>query len=339
LLFENIQRELRKLDRSQGGVSVPIQMPLDDEGYFDRQCPSLACQSDFKILFDDWKSKASDIRVFCPICREEAKATEWNTSEQCEYIRQVGIQHVLGIVDEALAQDAREFNSQQRPGFIQMSLSYRPGAPTLVVPISAAEELRQKFVCEECGCRYSSLGAAFFCPACGHNSAETTCSQTMETVRKSLAALPAIREAVQKVGGPDAAENTARQILENNMVRIVGAFQRAAEGLFDRTPGAVSIPRRMNVFQSLAEGSALWRQATGNGYDDLLSAAEMADLLRFFQQRHLLAHCEGMVDGEYVNRSGDRTYSVGQRLVIREEAVERATDLASRLTTELKKLV
>src|SRR5437879_3865126 len=61
--------------------------------------------------------------------------------------------------------------------------------------------------------RYSSLGAAFFCPACGHNSAETTCSQTMETVRKSLAALPAIREAVQKIGGPDAAENTARQIL------------------------------------------------------------------------------------------------------------------------------
>jgi hypothetical protein len=161
----------------------------------------------------------------------------------------------------------------------------------------------------------------------------------METVRKSLAALPAIREAVQKIGGADAAENTVRQILENNMVRIVGAFQRAAEGLFDRAPAAVSTPRRKNVFQSVAEGSALWREATGKGYDDLLSAAEMADLLRFFQQRHLLAHCEGMVDQDYINRSGDRTYSVGQRLVIREEAVERATTLASQLTNNLKKLV
>jgi hypothetical protein len=338
-LFDNILRELKKLDQSQGGISVPIQMALDDEGYFDRQCPSVACQSDFKVLFEDWKSKASDIQVFCPICREEAKATEWNTPQQCEYIRQVGIQHVLGIVDEALAEDARQFNYQQRPGFIQMSLSYKPGAPTLVVPINAAEELRQKFVCEQCGCRYSSLGAAFFCPACGHNSAETTCSQTMETVRKSIAALPAIREAVQKIGGPDAAENTARQILENNMVRIVGAFQRAAEGLFDRAPGAASIPRRKNIFQSLAEGSALWRGATGRGYDDLLGGAEMVDLLRFFQQRHLLAHCEGMVDQDYINRSGDRTYSVGQRLVIREDAVTRATDLVSQLTKELKKLI
>jgi hypothetical protein len=338
-LFENILRELGKLDRSQGGISVPIQMPLDDDGYFDRRCPSAACQSDFKVMLEDWKSKVSAIRAFCPICREEAKATEWNTPEQCEYIRQIAIQHVRGIVGEALAQDTRQFNSQQRPGFIQMSLSYRPGAPTLAVPISAAEELRQKFTCEQCGCRYSSLGAAFFCPSCGHNSAETTSSQTMETVQKSLAALPAIREAVEKISGPDAAENAVRQILENNMVRIVGAFQRAAEGLFDRAPGAGSIPRRKNVFQSLAEGSALWREATGMGYDNLLTAAEMAELLRFFQQRHLLAHCEGMVDQDYINRSGDRTYSVGQRLVIREEAVERATDLASRLTTELKKLV
>jgi hypothetical protein len=58
----------------------------------------------------------------------------------------------------------------------------------------------------------------------------------METVRQSLAALPAIRKGVQTVASLDDAENTIRQILENNMVRIVGAFQRAAEGLFDRLP-------------------------------------------------------------------------------------------------------
>jgi hypothetical protein len=236
-----------------------------------------------------------------------------------------------------MSQDAREFNRQQSPGFIQVSLSYRPGAPALVVPISAAEELRQKFACGECGCRYSSLGAAFFCPACGHNSAETTYSQTIETVRKSLVALPAIHKAVQTTAGPDDAANTIRQILENSMVRIVGAFQRTAEGLFDRLPSGGIIPRRRNAFQSLAEGSTLWRQATGKGYDDLLSAAEISDLSRFFQQRHLLAHREGMVDQDYINRSGDQTYSVGQRLVVREEAVSRAIDLVSQLIDELRK--
>lgn len=338
-MFENIRSELRRLDQSHGGTTIPIQMPLDDGGYFDRRCPSAVCESDFKVLFEDWKDKVSEIRVFCPICREEAKATEWNTPQQCEYIREVAIQHLRGVVDKALAQDARDFNSQQRPGFIQLSLSYRPGVPTLMVPISAAEELRQEFTCEQCGCRYSSLGAAFFCPACEHNSAETTSSQTMETVRQSLAALPAIRKAVESSAGLDAAENAVRQILENDMVRVVGAFQRATEGLFERVPGAVNISRRKNVFQSLAEGSALWRQVSGKGYENLLSAGDMADLLRFFQQRHLLAHCEGVVDQDYINRSGDRTYSVGRRLVIREEAVGRAVDLALRLTNELKKMV
>lgn len=43
-------------------------------------------------------------------------------------------------------------------------------------------------------------------------------------------------------------------ILENSMGRSVGAFQRLAEVLFDRTPAATTMRRRKNVFQNLAEG-------------------------------------------------------------------------------------
>lgn len=338
-MFDNIRRELKKLDRSEGGISLPIQMPLDDEGYFDRRCPSANCQSSFKVLFEDWRDKVSDAGAFCPICREEAAATEWNTPDQVEYIKQAGLRYIQGVFNDAMTQDARDFNNDQRTGFIQISLSYRPRAPILVVPISAADKLQQKFACAQCGCRYSSLGAAFFCPACGHNSAELTYSHTIETVRQSLAALPEIREAVRATAGLDVAENTTRQILENSLVRIVGAFQRSAEALFDRVPNATKIPRRKNVFQSLSEGSALWRSATGKGYNDLLCGSEMADLLRFFQQRHLLAHCEAIVDQDYLNRSGDPTYSIGQRLVIREEAVGRAVDLVLLLTRKIEELV
>ena len=288
---------------------------------------------------EDWDHKVSAAQVFCPICREKAKSTEWNTPEQQEYIGQVGGSHIEGIISQALSQDADDFNRRQRPGFINMSMSYKPGTPTLIVPISAAEELRQKFTCEQCGCRYSSLGAAFFCPACGHNSAESTFSQTIETVQKSLAALPAIRQAVQAAADADAARNTAREILENSMGRMVGAFQRIAEALFDRTPAATTTRRRKNVFQSLPEGSALWRVATGKGYEDLLTSDEMADLVRLFQQRHKLAHCEGIVDQDYIIKSGDTTYAVGQRLVIRDGAVSRLAELVTKLTEEMRKLV
>ena len=335
-MFDNVIRELKKME---GGSQFTISIPIDDDGYFDRRCLSEACQADFKVLMEDWKDKVSDAQVFCPICREEAKATEWNTPEQQEYIRQVGINHIQSIIGNALSQDANDFNRRQRPGFITISMSYKPGTSTLIVPISAAEELRQKFTCEQCGCRYSSLGAAFFCPACGHNSAESTFSQTIETVQKSLAALPAIREAVQAVADADAARNTAQEILENSMGRMVGAFQRLAEALFDRTPAATTTRRRKNVFQNLTEGSALWRAATGKGYEDLLTLAEMADLVRLFQQRHKLAHSEGIVDQDYIIKSGDTTYAVGQRLVIRDGAVSRLAELVTKLTEEMRKLV
>lgn len=286
---------------------------------------------------EDWKQKVSDAQAFCPICREEAKATEWNTPEQREYIRQIGINHIRSIIGQAFSQDAQDFNRRQRPGFIALSMSYKPGTPTLIIPINAAEELRQKFTCEQCGCRYFSLGAAFFCPACGHNSAESTFSQTIETVQKSLASLPAIREAVQAAADADAARNTVREILESSMGRL--AFQRLAEALFDRTPAATTTRRRKHVFQNLTEGSTLWRAATGKGYADLLIPAEMADLMRLFQQRHLLAHCEGIVDQDYITKSGDTTYAVGQRLVIRKGAVSRLAELVTKLAEEMRKLV
>jgi hypothetical protein len=334
-MFDNTLRELKKID----GSSIPIQIPLDKDGYFDRRCPSDVCQADFKVLFEDWKHKVSAAQVFCPICREEEKATEWNTPEQCEYIRQVGLNHIKSMIGQALSQDATDFNRRQRPGFITISMSYKPSAPSLIVPISAAEELRQKFTCEQCGCRYSSLGAAFFCPACGHNAAESTFAQTIETVRKSLAALPAIREAVQAAADADAAKNTAREILESSIVRMVGAFQRIAEAFFDRAPVATTTRRRKNVFQNLPEGSALWRKATGKGYEDLLTPSEMDDLVRLFQQRHLLAHCEGIVDQDYIIKSGETTYAVGQRLVIQDGAISRLAELVAKLTEEMRKLV
>jgi len=335
-MFDNILRELKKIE---GSVSIPIQIPIDKDRYFDRRCPSDVCQADFKVLLEDWKHKVSDAQVFCPICREEAKATEWNTPQQCEYIRQVAMNHIKSVIGRALSQDATDFNRRQRPGFITISMSYKPGTPTLIVPISAAEELRQKFTCEQCQCRYSSLGAAFFCPACGHNSAESSFAQTIETVQKSIAALPAVRVAVQAAADADAAKNTAREILENSIGRMVGAFQRIAEAFFDHTPAATTTRRRKNVFQNITEGSALWRIATGKGYEDLITPAEMDDLLRLFQQRHLLAHCEGIVDQNYITKSGDTTYAVGQRLVIQDGAVSRLAELVAKLTEEMRKLV
>jgi hypothetical protein len=332
-MFDKLLREMKKLER---GVQVPIQIAVDDDGHLDRRCPSEKCHARFKVLLEDWKHKVRDEEVYCPMCRYEAKATEWNTPEQANYMRKAGLAYVQNVVRGALREDSRRFNATQpRGGFIQLSLSYRPGPTFIVIPPDAAECLRQHCTCESCGCRYSSLGAAFFCPACGHNSAKTTFSKAVQTVRSSVSSLDAIKAALNAGPGEDVATDTARHILENGLVKLVASFQRYAEAAFSALPNASNFKVRKNLFQNISESSALWKSATGKGYDDLLDAADMPHLNMFFQQRHLLAHREGIVDQEYIDKTQDSTYRPGQKLVIKEAAVNRLADIVQLLASAL----
>jgi hypothetical protein len=109
----------------------------------------------------------------------------------------------------------------------------------------------------------------------------------------------------------------------------VTAFQRYAEALYARGPSATAA--RRNAFQNLTEGSDLWHAAFGKRYGDHLDQSQLAAVTRMFQQRHLLAHRQGLVDEDYIKRSGDTSYRIGQRVVIREASVRECLTLAERL--------
>lgn len=332
-------RTLRELQRLQQGVHVSVSLPVDDKGYLDRRCPADMCGVSFKVLFEDWRDLVRDEVVHCPICRHEASSGEWNTEEQKRYLEKVGLAYVERAIGSALSQDAQSFNRRQpRGGFIQMSMSFKPGAHTFVLPIEAAEAMEQGFVCESCGCQYSSVGAAFFCPACGHNSATTTFDNAVETVIRTMSAVPQIRETIQENFGADAAEDTTRHLIEGSLGKLVSSFQRFAEATFARLPNAAQFTPRKNVFQNLGESNKLWLEASGKSYEDMLTLGELADLKRLFEQRHLLAHKEGIVDEDYINKTGDRTYSLGQRLVVREASVSRLIELVRKLAEQLRQV-
>jgi uncharacterized Zn finger protein (UPF0148 family) len=333
-VFDDVFRDLRDLER---GVAIPIQLQLDEAGFLDRLCPNEQCGSEFKVLFDDWRDIVRDEAVFCPLCRQQAESGDWNTAEQDKQIQQEALSYVQGQLNASLSSAARSFNrSQPRGGLISMSMTYRPSSTPVVVPAGASDVLRQTYQCEKCKCRFSSLGAAFFCPACGHNSAIATFRLSVDTVRKTLDALPGIRQSVTDAVDADTAENSVRHILENSLVKLVSSFQGFAEALFDTLPNRKQFAPRRNLFQNLRESDDLWRSAVGTGYADLLSPADYSALGVFFQQRHLLAHTNGIVDQDYLDRCGDTNYSLGQRLVIRTESVVTLSDLVEQLVREME---
>ncbi|MYI21088.1 MAG: hypothetical protein F4121_13745, partial [Acidimicrobiia bacterium] len=75
-MFEELERELRALD---GTHKIEVDIPADDEGYIDRECPSFECLFAFKIHEDDWRGIVRDEEVFCPFCAHTADSDKWWT--------------------------------------------------------------------------------------------------------------------------------------------------------------------------------------------------------------------------------------------------------------------
>lgn len=332
-MFDDVLRKLRQLEH---GTRVSIELELDDKGYLDRKCPSDDCGINFKVMFEDWRNIVRDEEVFCPLCRHGAKASEWNTPEQSEYIRKVASAYIQKELGQAFQSDARRFNrSQDRNSLIKMSMSYKPGHIPVPVPANAADIMTQEFTCEECNCRYASIGAAFFCPSCGHNSILDTFANSVETVTKTLEAIPTIRAALKDSIDENVAEDSIRHICENGLVKIISSFQRYAEACFHKLLNCGSFTIRRNLFQNLVESDTIWRDATGTGFTNLINYDEYQMLLLYFQQRHVLAHLDGIVDQQYIDRSNDHRFDVGQRLIVTESNVARLATVIKKLATGL----
>lgn len=324
-MFDDLLRELRRLEQ---GKKVEVSIQTDDDGYFDRKCPSQECQFEFKVHFEDWRDKVRDEEVFCPFCGHSTASSEWCTEEQHNHLKQIAIGHIQQSLGGAMKRDADRWNRQQpRNSFVSVTMSVNSAPRRISLPPAAADPMRLKITCGECTCRYAVIGAAFFCPSCGHNAADLTFSQAIGGIRASLDALNDVRAAIPD---SDTAENTVRLLKENGLQNAITAFQRYAEALYGRFPAA-PVARR-NAFQNLTEGSELWNQATGKTFGAYLDRHEASALAKFFQQRHVLAHRQGLVDDDYIKRTEDSHYRAGQRIVIRESAVRECISLVDKLT-------
>ena len=326
-MFNELRRKLRRL---QGTNQISVSIQSDEDGYLDRQCHAEECMFEFKVHVEDWHEKIEE-RVVCPFCGHSAEPDDWNTQEQSGHMREVALSHISRRFSRAMRRDTELWNRRQpRGGLVTITMKVDGRPRRVSLPPSAADPMRLRITCSQCGCRYAVIGAALFCPGCGQNDAEVLFNLTISGIRESLHAVTEIRAAIS---APDTAENTVRSLVENGLQSAVTAFQRYAEVLYSQL-GASSKPRR-NAFQNLSEGSRLWYDAAGKHYSEYLSAVEMTELKRAFQQRHLLAHTQGFVDHDYIAHSGDTSHRLGQRVVIRETTVHYSLDALQKLAAGL----
>ena len=196
-MFDKLINELKRLENFQ--VSVPID--VDEDGYFDRECPDKECLFQFKVNDEDWKNIFKDEAVFCPMCGGQSTSDTFHTTEQVENATKQGIEYFEGRIDKALTDGAKDFNRKQpKGGFISMSIKVTGTKPEkIILPIPARDKFERKIQCEKCNSRYAVIGSAFFCPSCGHNSVEKTFDSSMESIESSIKNLDTIKTPYQKL--------------------------------------------------------------------------------------------------------------------------------------------
>ena len=316
------------------GRSVSVEIEPDEKGYIDKQCPNEECEFIFKVNKEDWANIFKDEAVWCPLCRHEAPADQWFTIEQVEHAKAEALAVAQGIIHNSLRDGAQKFNRRQpKDRFISISMKVSGGPKrTHTIPAKAAELMQLEIQCESCESRFAVIGSAYFCPACGYNSVTRTFQDSLRKIQAKKDHLDAVRSMLIEKAGKDEAELTCRSLIETCITDGVAAFQKYCEGMYE---GYGKAP--FNAFQRIEQASDLWKNAIQKGFDSWLSEEEIKLLGTLYQKRHLLTHKEGIVDDKYIQKSGDSTYKVGQRLIISDKDVESLVCTLKKLATGIEK--
>jgi hypothetical protein len=296
---------LRNLSRL--GNRLQVSLPTDENGYTGRECPNGDCEGYFKIVFGTGLPDATECH--CPYCGHSARQSDFATRDQIEYAKSTAMRKITGAVVKDLKR--HEFDIKHKGPFgMGMSMKVERGRPH---PIHYYREkkLETRVECTSCTLRYAVYGVFAFCPDCKQHNSLQILDKNLEVVGKML----------------DMAVNVqaelADRLTENALEDCVSAFDGFGRELcrVHAKQASNRAKAEKTSFQNL-EGAK--RNLSGLFGLDLaagLTAEQWDTAVRGFQKRHLLSHTMGVVDQEYVRKTGDRCAVVGRKISIADDEV------------------
>ncbi|PWH12854.1 MAG: hypothetical protein DDG59_15295 [Anaerolineae bacterium] len=299
------------------GSQFRIPLPTDEEGYLGRECPNEDCKGYFKIVPGIGLKGVTTCH--CPYCGHTADQSDFTTRDQVEYAKSVAIRKITDTLIKELR--SLEFDIKPKGRFgIGVSMKVKPGQ---LHPIYRYREkaLETHIECPNCTLRYAVFGVFAFCPDCGQHNSLQILRKNLEIVGKMLDMAPSAE------GG------LAEHLIENALEDCVSAFDGFAREMCRINAPLSSDPdEALKIsFQNLAGARqkvrTLFKQDLAAGLTD----DEWKTAIRAFQKRHLLAHKMGVVDKEYVLKSGDASAVVGHKIQISIDEVRQLAQIVSKV--------
>ncbi len=312
------------LRRSGGRISVSIKP--DEDGFTGRECPQQDCEGYFKIEFGTGL-KGENLPCHCPYCGHTAAHDHFWTKEQIEYARSVAVRQLTDAVHKELKKHEFEIKPKGRFG-IGFSLKVEKGKPRAIHHYRE-RDLETEIVCGNCTLRYTVYGVFAFCPDCGvHNS--------LQILEKNLLV---VEKTLNMASGLD--QEVAERLIENALEDCVSAFDGFGREICRVYVGEASDSAKVQrlTFQNLELANQSMRSLFNIDLEQCIGTTDWKAAIRGFQKRHVVAHKMGVVDQEYIRKSGDQSVIVGRKLPVTSlEILELIQILAKLAKTVSKKL-
>lgn len=290
-------------------MKISVSIKPDNEGYTGRECPE--CEKYFKIKFGTGLPDLEDCH--CPYCNHIGPQDEFWTKQQIEYAQSVAMHKLSGDLFKSLKKLERKPNKNE---FISIGITVK-GGPAPITYYSE-KELEEKVACDNCTLEYTIYGAFGFCPDCGtHNSIQIVVAN-FELVEKMInLALNAEKELADK-------------LVENCLEDAVSAFDGFGREHCSAIYEKIS-------FQNIEVARAKLYDDHGLDISAGLEKNEWEFVIEQFQKRHLLAHKMGIIDEEFIKKTGKNRSLLGRKVTITSDEVRKLINCLKLISENLFK--
>lgn len=125
-------------------VEIPMSLPLDDDGFLRRECPT--CEREFKGLVaqegDEEDAATDPAGIYCPYCVIQAPMDSWWTQAQLEHATGLAQQQIVAPMLDDFAKSLGKSSG----GFLKMDVK-RSKTPEPLELSEANDMRRVEFAC------------------------------------------------------------------------------------------------------------------------------------------------------------------------------------------------
>jgi sarcosine oxidase delta subunit len=232
------------IEPTDDGFRTSVSIPLDQDGYFGRECPS--CSAPFKMRKAEYDVLPDGLELTCPYCGHREEHSAFMTAAQRERIRAAALglaeQFVHRELNDVLGRTfGRTQPSRSSGSFISIETRYMPGSPPPVraLPEVLETETRKIVGCSSCGNHDAVYSVTTFCPVCGPRPAAEKVIEAINAARESLALEDHLgAEQAKKLREAGVFERFAVDAIES----VVSLFEMFAREQFERRVAGAEKP-------------------------------------------------------------------------------------------------